>query len=83
MAPLLRSSTILEHVCKYLHYKVRFANTSQEIPEFPIPRELALELLMVRKSAWRCVAGLVRRAGRAPVLLAGAESGFGGPWFRP
>ncbi|KAJ3079630.1 hypothetical protein HK102_003657 [Quaeritorhiza haematococci] len=37
---------ILERVCKYLYYKVRYTNTNREVPEFKIERELALELLM-------------------------------------
>ncbi|KAH6562515.1 hypothetical protein BASA50_003049 [Batrachochytrium salamandrivorans] len=37
---------ILEKVCRYLYYKVHYANTIQEIPEFPIEPEIALELLM-------------------------------------
>ncbi|XJO77474.1 hypothetical protein BDV3_002049 [Batrachochytrium dendrobatidis] len=39
-------AVILEKVCRYLYYKVRYANSIQEIPEFPIEPELALELLM-------------------------------------
>ncbi|KAJ3331314.1 hypothetical protein HDU76_003496 [Blyttiomyces sp. JEL0837] len=37
---------ILEKVCKYLYYKVKYTNTTQEIPEFNIEVDLALELLM-------------------------------------
>ncbi|KAI9344663.1 BTB/POZ protein [Obelidium mucronatum] len=37
---------ILEKVCKYLYYKVRYTNTKDEIPEFPIDVEVGLELLM-------------------------------------
>ncbi|KAI8928811.1 BTB/POZ protein [Entophlyctis helioformis] len=37
---------ILEKVCKYLYYKVRYTNVVQEIPEFMIEPEIALELLM-------------------------------------
>lgn len=44
------SSHILERVCIYFYYKERFANLSGEIPEFPIPLEIALELLMVSPS---------------------------------
>ena len=33
-------------VCMYFAYKTRFTNSSTEIPEFPIPPEIALELLM-------------------------------------
>ncbi|KAI8822031.1 BTB/POZ protein [Fimicolochytrium jonesii] len=37
---------ILEEVCKYLYYKVRYTNTTAEIPLFPIAPEISLELLM-------------------------------------
>ncbi|KAJ3063743.1 hypothetical protein HDU98_000465 [Podochytrium sp. JEL0797] len=37
---------VLERVCKYLYYKVRYTNTKDEIPEFQIDVEVALELLM-------------------------------------
>uniref|UniRef100_A0A2I3HEV3 Elongin-C n=1 Tax=Nomascus leucogenys TaxID=61853 RepID=A0A2I3HEV3_NOMLE len=44
---------ILSHVlskvyalCIYFMYKVRYTNSSTEIPEFPIAPEIALELLM-------------------------------------
>jgi elongin-C len=30
----------------YFTYKVRYTNSSTEIPDFPIPPEIALELLM-------------------------------------
>jgi hypothetical protein len=43
--PSLRA-VILEKVCKYLYYKVRHTNTTQEIPDFPIEADIALELLM-------------------------------------
>ncbi|XP_011404749.2 PREDICTED: transcription elongation factor B polypeptide 1 [Amphimedon queenslandica] len=39
-------SHILAKVCQYFTYKVRYTNSSTEIPEFPIAREIALELLM-------------------------------------
>ncbi|KAI8832038.1 BTB/POZ protein [Chytridium lagenaria] len=39
-------AVILEKVCKYLYYKVKYTNTTQEIPDFKIETELALELLM-------------------------------------
>ena len=39
-------SHILAVVCRYLVYKVRYANRPDR-PEFPIPDEMALELLMV------------------------------------
>lgn len=37
---------VLEKVIQYLHYKVRYANSSQRIPNFEISPEIALELLM-------------------------------------
>ncbi|XP_055972892.1 elongin-C-like [Sorex fumeus] len=37
---------IPSHVCMYFTYKVRYTNSSTEIPEFPIAPEIALELLM-------------------------------------
>lgn len=39
-------SHVLEKVCMYFTYKVRYTNSSTEIPEFPIAPEIALELLM-------------------------------------
>ena len=39
-------SHVLQKVCMYFTYKVRYTNSSTEIPEFPIPPEIALELLM-------------------------------------
>lgn len=40
------SSHVLQKVCMYFTYKVRYTNSSTEIPEFPIAPEVALELLM-------------------------------------
>lgn len=39
---------VLEKVCKYLYYKVKYANTSAdvEVPGFDIDANMALELLM-------------------------------------
>ncbi|KAJ3379218.1 hypothetical protein HDU92_006836 [Lobulomyces angularis] len=37
---------ILEKVCKYLYHKVKYTNTSGEVPDFVIEPEIALELLM-------------------------------------
>jgi len=37
---------ILQKVCEYLHYKIEYANSTNEIPEFKIEPEIALELLM-------------------------------------
>ncbi|KAL0275386.1 UNVERIFIED_CONTAM: hypothetical protein PYX00_003245 [Menopon gallinae] len=39
-------SHVLQKVCMYFAYKVRYTNSSTEIPEFPIAPEIALELLM-------------------------------------
>lgn len=40
------SSHVLQKVCMYFTYKVRYTNSSTEIPEFPIAPQIALELLM-------------------------------------
>lgn len=41
------TTPVLEVVCKYFHYKLRYANTaSKNIPEFKVAPEMALELLM-------------------------------------
>lgn len=39
-------SHILQKVCQYFTYKVRYTNSSGEIPEFPVGPEEALELLL-------------------------------------
>ena len=39
-------SHVLQKVCMYFTYKTRYTNSSTEIPEFNIPAEVALELLM-------------------------------------
>ncbi|XP_006885443.1 PREDICTED: transcription elongation factor B polypeptide 1-like [Elephantulus edwardii] len=39
-------SHVLSKVCVYFTYKVRYTNSSTEIPKFPITPEIALELLM-------------------------------------
>ena len=39
-------SHVLSKVCHYFSYLARYTNSSTEIPEFPIPPEIALELLM-------------------------------------
>lgn len=39
-------SHVLQKVCMYFTYKVRYTNSSTEIPEFPIAPEVAIELLM-------------------------------------
>eukprot|EP00798_Chlamydomonas_sp_ICE-L_P030349 gene30349-35353_t len=41
------STPILEKVCQYFYYKLRYQNsTTKNIPEFKVPPEVALELLM-------------------------------------
>ncbi|XP_044523441.1 elongin-C-like [Gracilinanus agilis] len=40
------SKGLKKKVCIYFTYKVRYTNSSTEIPEFPIAPEIALELLM-------------------------------------
>ena len=44
--PFFKRSHVLQKVCMYFTYKVRYTNSSTEIPEFPIAPEIALELLM-------------------------------------
>jgi hypothetical protein len=39
-------SHVLSKVCVYFTYKVRYTNSSTEIPEFPIDPKIVLELLM-------------------------------------
>ncbi|EIE21569.1 POZ domain-containing protein [Coccomyxa subellipsoidea C-169] len=40
------SSPILEKICEYFYYKLRYQNeSSNSIPEFQLPPEIALELL--------------------------------------
>jgi len=39
-------SHVLQKVCVYFTYKQKYTNSSSEIPECPIPPEMALELLM-------------------------------------
>lgn len=41
------SARVLEKCCQYFYYKLRYTNVpSKNIPQFPVPPELALELLM-------------------------------------
>jgi transcription elongation factor B subunit 1 len=40
------SGHVLEKVIQYLHYQVRYNNSTARIPEFKIEPELALELLV-------------------------------------
>lgn len=38
---------VLEKCCQYFYFKLRYTNTpSKQIPEFKVPPEMALELLM-------------------------------------
>ncbi|KAJ3125368.1 hypothetical protein HK098_000315 [Nowakowskiella sp. JEL0407] len=45
-AATFQPAIVLEKVCKYLYYNVRYMNSTAEIPEFKIEPELALEMLM-------------------------------------
>merc|ERR1712205_34895 len=41
------NAQVLEKVCQYFHYKLKFTNSTQpQIPEFVIEPDVALELLM-------------------------------------
>jgi len=40
------STPILEKVIQYFYYKLRYTEYNQEIPEFVIEKDIALELLM-------------------------------------
>ena len=40
------SGKCLERVCQYFYYKLRHANSKDKLPQFPLPPEMALELLM-------------------------------------
>jgi transcription elongation factor B subunit 1 len=40
------SGHVLEKVIQYLHYKVRYSESTAKIPEFKIEPEIALELLV-------------------------------------
>jgi transcription elongation factor B subunit 1 len=41
------SARALEKCCQYFYYKLRYSNVpSKSIPQFDVPPELALELLM-------------------------------------
>merc|ERR1711907_461114 len=45
------NSVVLEKVCQYFHYKLKWTNSTQtQIPEFAIEPEVALELLMAANS---------------------------------
>ncbi|RIA99492.1 BTB/POZ protein [Glomus cerebriforme] len=43
---------ILEKVCQYLYYKVRYTGSQVEIPQFQIEPNLALELLTVHEKSF-------------------------------
>ncbi|KAL7752661.1 elongin C [Sorochytrium milnesiophthora] len=38
---------VLEKVCQYLYYRVRYTNSTSEIPDFKLEPDYALEVLMV------------------------------------
>jgi transcription elongation factor B subunit 1 len=38
---------VIERVCAYLIYKANYAKSKSEAPEFPIPVEIAVDLLEV------------------------------------
>ncbi len=40
------STPVLERVIQYLHYKSKYTNSKVPIPEFPVPPEQALDLLL-------------------------------------
>lgn len=40
------TGVILEKVCQYFYYKLRHTNSKEALPQFPLPPEMALELLM-------------------------------------
>jgi hypothetical protein len=40
------ATPILERVCQYWYYKLKYTNVTTEIPEFTIEPDIALELLM-------------------------------------
>ena len=41
------NAVVLEKICQYFHYKLKFTNSTQaQVPEFSIEPEIALELLM-------------------------------------
>ncbi|KAF3915130.1 Elongin-C [Dactylellina cionopaga] len=41
------SAVVLEKVCEYFCYKEKYQGAKGEIPEFNIPREMALELMTI------------------------------------
>ena len=40
------SGAILEKVCQYFYYRLRYEHSESDVPDFPIEPEMALELLM-------------------------------------
>jgi hypothetical protein len=69
----INSGAVLEKVCLYLMYKVRYANSSREVPEFPISNEIVRDLLVVR---W------VADLWSFSALTGGPFLGLGGPLSR-
>ena len=43
------TTSILERVVRYMHYKAKYSNARDRIPEFTIEPEYALELLIASK----------------------------------
>lgn len=43
------TTSILERVVRYMHYKAKYSNARERIPEFTIEPEFALELLIASK----------------------------------
>ena len=40
------TAPILEKVCQYFYYKLQYTDSRDSVPEFKVPPELALDLLM-------------------------------------
>ena len=40
-------SHVLSKICTYFMYRVKYADSAQEVPEFPIAADIAFELLMI------------------------------------
>jgi transcription elongation factor B subunit 1 len=38
-------SHVVERVCKYLTYKAYYSKSNSDVPEFPLPAEVAVDLL--------------------------------------
>merc|ERR1712117_821145 len=39
-------SHVLSKICQYFMYRIKYADSAQEVPGFPIAADIALELLM-------------------------------------